>query len=112
MDGSGNVSVLHSFEGNAPGFPANGLIQGSDGSFYGATSGSGGASGPAAIFKYDAEGNFSIFRGFNETDHFGTGAKLTQAADGSFYGITNDGGQPEFRVIVQIGYFRNLQYFI
>jgi uncharacterized repeat protein (TIGR03803 family) len=92
IDAAGSFSILHSFDGNDGGGPYAGLIQGSDGSFYG-TTGYGGSYGAGTVFKIDASGNFSVL---HELDGSGGGAypssALVQSSDGSFYGTTSGGG--------------------
>jgi uncharacterized repeat protein (TIGR03803 family) len=89
----GVLTSLHSFtsfdDGNGP--PA-GLVQGSDGNFYGATYG-GGATGNGAVFKISTNGTLTTlysFTGLN--DGADPQAGLVQGRDGSFYGTTYYGG--------------------
>src|SRR6185503_11796979 len=81
--------VLHEFHPN----PANpsGLIQGSDGNFYG-TTGQNGPSGAGTIFKMDASGAITTLHSFSGSDGVRPLAALVQASDGNFYGATNFGG--------------------
>ena len=71
--------------------PDGGLVEGSDGSFYGITS-AGGAAGYGAIFKFDAAGNLTLLHSFNYSDGAYPHGTLIQASDGSFYGTTFNGG--------------------
>lgn len=95
---TGVVSVLYSFgpplgasngDGNLP----SGLIQGSDGNFYGTTFG-GGANNAGAVFKMTPDGIESVlysFKGY-PSDSAGPTSGLFQASDGNFYGTTGFGG--------------------
>ncbi|MFZ0805785.1 MAG: choice-of-anchor tandem repeat GloVer-containing protein, partial [Candidatus Sulfotelmatobacter sp.] len=72
--------------------PSGGLLQGSDGNFYGTTA-VGGAFGAGSVFKITPAGAFTTvasFDGSNGDDPaFGS---LIQATDGNFYGTTLAGG--------------------
>jgi uncharacterized repeat protein (TIGR03803 family) len=89
------LTVLHSFSGVDGQLPsAGGLIQGSDGNFYGLT-GLGGASGAGApggtIFKMDASGNLNVLHSFSSSEGYAPSAMI-QGSDGNFYGTTSNGG--------------------
>ena len=87
--------------------PWAGLVQGTDGSFYGTTS-EGGTHicrtlgthkiGCGTVFKISSQGkltklyNFCSRGGVNCTDGVAPLAGLVQAADGNFYGTTSEGG--------------------
>src|SRR5262245_38963616 len=65
--GAQTLEILHSFDVNASG-PFSRVIQGSDGSFYGATS-NGGEYGEGILFKVNGDGTgFRILHAFNVTD--------------------------------------------
>jgi uncharacterized repeat protein (TIGR03803 family) len=72
--------------------PSGGLIQGSDGSFYGTTA-VGGTFGAGTVFKISNAGAFTTLASFDGTNGedpaFGS---LIQATDGNFYGTTLAGG--------------------
>ncbi len=99
MDGSGNVTVLHSFSGSgatATGMgPVASLLQGNDGNFYGTTSG-GGANAFGTIFRMDGSGNVTVLHSFTGSGSSGTGggtsAGLIQGSDSNFYGTARLGG--------------------
>ena len=63
MDASGNLTTLHSFAGSDGANPYAGLIQATDGNFYGTTY-EGGASGYGTVFKMDASGNLTTLHSF------------------------------------------------
>ena len=92
---SGTLMTLHSFcsdtncvDGT---LPYAGLVQGTDGSFYGTTQ-AGGTSGFGTVFKITAGGTLTTLHSFDFTDGSYPFTGLIQAADGSFYGTTFQGG--------------------
>jgi uncharacterized repeat protein (TIGR03803 family) len=103
IDASGNVTILHSFS-DVPDadYPHAGLIQASDGNFYGASGGGSSASctvggyvvvGCGTVFRMDASGNVSVLHSFSGApDGQDPSAGLIQARDGNFYGTTSSGG--------------------
>ena len=96
IDATGNLTTLHSFSG-PPGdgaVPVGGLVQGSDGNFYGTTA-SGGMFFQGAVFRMTSSGAITLLHSFNS--FFGEGAVpvagLVQGSDGNFYGTTAAGGE-------------------
>ena len=79
-----------------------GLIQASDGNFYGTTY-QGGASGNGTVFKMDAAGTLTTLHSFNRSDGSGPYAALIQASDGSFYGTTQYGGASGYGTVFKMG---------
>src|SRR5882762_6437309 len=90
---AGAVSVLHSFTGGTDGAaPFAGLIQATDGNFYGTTA-YGGASSAGTVFQLTPAGAVSVPYAFTGgTDGAAPVAGVIQAADGNFYGVTQSGG--------------------
>jgi uncharacterized repeat protein (TIGR03803 family) len=95
MTPGGALTTLVSFTGgNDGGQPYAGVIQGSDGNFYGTTS-QGGAKNFGTVFKMNPNGAVTTLVSFN-----GTGVRdgaipysgLVQGSDGNFYGTTYWGG--------------------
>src|ERR1039458_2600712 len=89
----GTLTTLHSFDGTDGQGPSAGLIQATDGNFYGTTAG-GGANGYGygTIFKITPSGTLTTLHSFDwSIDGQGPGG-LIQATDGNFYGITEAGG--------------------
>lgn len=100
MNANGAVTTLVSFNGTSVSDGAvsySGLVQGSDGNFYGTTYWGGdknvsGGSGFGTVFTLTASGaktNLVIFEGPNGAHPFGG---LIQGSDGNFYGTTVYGG--------------------
>ncbi len=91
----GNLTTLHSFDGTDVTFPDTGLVQASDGNFYGTA---GGGSGFGTLFEITPEGKLTALHSFDETDGAGPSAALIQATNGNFYGTTFQGG-PYFKCV-------------
>jgi uncharacterized repeat protein (TIGR03803 family) len=92
LTSSGTFTLLHSFTGLSDGgVPRSGLIQASDGNFYGDTQG-GGVCGVA--YKITASGTLTPLHEFAGGAHDGCEpfGQLVQASDGNFYGTTYLGG--------------------
>jgi uncharacterized repeat protein (TIGR03803 family) len=84
---NGALTTLHVFTGGNDGSePAAGLVQGSDGYFYGTT--------PSTMFKISANGTLTSLYSFNGLEGGGPHAGLVQGSDGYFYGTTYSGGTP------------------
>jgi len=87
---NGTLTTLHSFNYN-DGAQPNGLIQASDGNFYGVTANGGGNNGDGTIFKITPDGTLTPLHGFSGGDGEGPNG-LVQARDGNFYGTAWYGG--------------------
>ncbi|MGJ8642408.1 MAG: choice-of-anchor tandem repeat GloVer-containing protein [Luteolibacter sp.] len=96
---SGQISTLFEFSGSGGnsdgGFLFAGLIQGSDGNFYGTTF-TGGNSDNGTVFRMTPTGHVTTLVEFsgNTGDKLGSQpkAKLRLGSDGNFYGTTSKGG--------------------
>jgi uncharacterized repeat protein (TIGR03803 family) len=96
---NGAFTVLHAFGDPAVPHdgqgPVAGLIQGSDGHFYGVTA-SGGRYSMGALFKMDRNGAVTVLHDFADptagVDGFTPVADLIQGEDGHLYGTTRSGG--------------------
>jgi uncharacterized repeat protein (TIGR03803 family) len=96
MASSGAITVLHSFNSflSEGAVPIAGLVQGSDGNFYGTTA-LGGEHFRGTVFKIDATGTFTTLHSFSGPPSEGATpvAALVQGSDGNFYGTTASGGE-------------------
>jgi uncharacterized repeat protein (TIGR03803 family) len=93
ISANGALTSLYSFTGTNDGAnPFGGLVQASDGNFYGTTS-SGGTNGDGTVFRITTSGALTTLYSFTGTnDGANPQAGLVQASDGSFYGTTYNGG--------------------
>jgi uncharacterized repeat protein (TIGR03803 family) len=91
---SGSYTNLYSFTGGSDGgYPWAGLVQGSDGNFYGTTLGG----GAGTLFRISPSGSFSNLYSFSLSFSEGYSPKqLVQGSDGNFYGITYYGGASDY----------------
>jgi uncharacterized repeat protein (TIGR03803 family) len=87
-------------------FPGAGLVQGTDGNFYGTTYGGGAIGGYGTVFKITPRGKLTTLYRFcsqtNCTDGEHPMAGLIQATNGYFYGTTWEGGANNFGTVFQI----------
>ena len=87
----GRLTTLHGFD-QADGYlPYAGLVQASDGNFYGATV-CGGHYGNGTVFKINSSGMLTTLHSFDTTDGELPYGGLLQATDGKLYGTTCVGG--------------------
>lgn len=95
IDGK-TFTTLYSFTGgNGQGnFPEAGLLQGSDGAFYGTTQGESDAPNNGTVFRLTADGKtFKVLHTFSGTDNYAfPEATVIQGSDGNLYGTTLGGG--------------------
>lgn len=90
-DGSSFVT-LHSFDATDGMNPYAGLVDGSDGNFYG-TNQNGGSSNAGTVFRISADGSsFVVLKEFLSPDGAGPTGRLVEGPDGNFYGNTYTGG--------------------
>ncbi len=99
LDGS-STTVLHSFTSDEGSSAVGGVIQATDGNFYGALSDGGTVTTPdgtaghyGGIYRYGPQG-FSIIHRFLLTDGAGALAAPLQADDGNLYGTTETAARP------------------
>jgi uncharacterized repeat protein (TIGR03803 family) len=95
-------TTLYSF----PAFPnvenPSGLMQGSDGNFYGTTE-YGGTNGAGTVFKISTNGALTTLYSFTGgNDGANPQAGLVQGRDGNFYGTTEYGGTNDFGTVFKI----------
>jgi len=97
---AGKLTSLYNFAGGDGANPEAGLIQASDGNFYGTTDAggansfcnAGGAVGCGTVFKITPNGVLTTLHSFNGNDGANPLSALIQARDGRLYGTTFDGG--------------------
>lgn len=94
---SGELTTLYSFcpnglfnctDGDGP---FAGLVQATNGNFYGTTQ-LGGANNYGTVFKISPSGKLTTLHSFDGTDGFDPVAPLVQASDGNLYGTTQQDG--------------------
>jgi uncharacterized repeat protein (TIGR03803 family) len=93
VDAIGSFMVLHSLSPLYPGegsAPKGGVIQASDGLFYGTTEG-----GYGSVFRMDAAGNFAVMHRFDPyaSDGWRPVTGLIEGRDGFLYGTAPSGGR-------------------
>ena len=98
MTPRGALTIVYDFcaqPGCADGAYPNGLVQATDGNFYGTTNG--GEINFGTVFKITASAALTTLHSFGSQSGDGTtpAAALIQATDGDFYGTTTMGGNPE-----------------
>lgn len=102
MTPTGAVTVLYSFAGGTDGATANGggLVEGSDGNFYGMTSA--GGAGYGTVFRVTPLGAKTVLHTFGGgTDGGRPASGLVQASNGNFYGTSagvSTGGGTLFQI--------------
>ncbi|HZM01395.1 MAG TPA: choice-of-anchor tandem repeat GloVer-containing protein [Candidatus Saccharimonadales bacterium] len=97
MTPAGALTRLFVFTGPNGGHPTGGVVQASDGNFYGTTYwggdlSKGGGSGLGTVFKITSNGTFALLYAFSGTDGGHPNAGLAQGSDGNLYGTTSQGG--------------------
>jgi len=90
---SGELTVLHFFEGGAQGeFPYASPVLHSNGKIYGTTI-SGGDFGDGVLYSIDSEGNYEVlFSFFGFFDGASCESQLVETEDGMLYGLCSEGG--------------------
>jgi uncharacterized repeat protein (TIGR03803 family) len=91
----GALTALHNFDGTDGEQPDAGLVQATDGNFYGTTVEGGGndlCTSCGTVFKITPEGTLTTLHNFGGADGEYPTAGLAQATDGDFYGTTQGGG--------------------
>ncbi len=98
MTPTGSFTVLHEMNGLSDGaFPEAGLVQGTDGNFYGANSNSGAVSGACpygcgTLFKITPQGVFTVLYNFDHIRGDTPVTAMMQHTNGLLYGGTLAGG--------------------
>ena len=112
----GQLTTLHSFcsQSNCTDgeYPEAGLVQATNGNFYGTTYGGGGANGRGTVFKITPGGTLTTLYSFCPQSGCPDGgspqAGLIQATNGSFYGTTFAGGAHDLGTVFKITLAGNL----
>lgn len=104
---TGSLITLYRFGGGADGYlPSAGLIQASDGNFYGTTHSGGANFGEGTVFRITPEGLLKTLYTFCASGSCADGgyptAALVQGTDGDLYGSTTFGGGTDFGTIFKI----------
>jgi len=106
---SGIFSRLHSFTTGSDGAtPWGGLMQATDGNFYGTTQ-SGGTYGFGTVFQMAPSGSWTTLVQFEDYNGSNPSAALVQGIDGNLYGTTQTGGVAGDGTIFKINISGSLQ---
>ncbi len=89
---SGKFTVLHTFNRNVDGDGGQALVQGTDGKFYTVAAEGSGCWG--TVLQFATTGKVKVLHNFacDQSEGISPIGPLVQAADGSFYGVSNQGG--------------------
>jgi len=100
----GAITVLHNF-GDIPNDGINpfaGVVEATDGNFYGVAYTSGAMNG-GVLFQITPAGAYSILHNFGDIGYDGVGpAPLMQHTSGKIYGLTSDGGTYNYGVVYSL----------
>jgi uncharacterized repeat protein (TIGR03803 family) len=101
---SGMLTTLHSFDRTDGIAPYAGLVQGTDGNFYGTTAEGGSSAncsnlGCGTVFTMTRSGTVTTLHSFDSTDGAHPYAGLAQGTDGNVYGATGYGGSNGYGTI-------------
>jgi uncharacterized repeat protein (TIGR03803 family) len=91
MTADGTLTTLYSFGYDDGAYPGAGLVQATDGNFYGTTS-EGGWGGQGTVFRITTNGILTTVIWFNGANGANPQSPVIQARDGSFCGTTEYGG--------------------
>jgi uncharacterized repeat protein (TIGR03803 family) len=97
--GGVTFTQIHLFPEPGPSAPECTLVETSPGVFYGTTSA--GSGGPSTLFMATSAGAFQIMHTFETFEGLNPVGSLTQAVNGTLYGITTGGGANGFGTIFQ-----------
>jgi uncharacterized repeat protein (TIGR03803 family) len=91
---SGVLTTLNSFAGSGGFSPSGGLIQATDGNFYGTTAGS--LTGSGMVFEITPSGTLTVLHDFDYAEGEAPEGGLLQGTNGDFYGATYEGGSNSY----------------
>jgi uncharacterized repeat protein (TIGR03803 family) len=97
------IATLFALTLGAGANPVGGLIQASDGNFYGTTA-PGGVSGSGSVFKMTPTGSVTVLHSFSSSDANGQfpQSALIEASDGNLYGTCYEGGVSSVGTVFRI----------
>ncbi len=98
---SGVLTMMHSFTFTGEHYPWSGLIEGTDGRFYGTTQ-NGGPEGAGTIFSINRNSDFYPVASFDFSNGGLPESPLIQATDGYFYGTAREGGANGFGTVFRL----------
>jgi len=98
----GAFTSLHSFTNNDGSDPRAGLLQASDGNFYGSTAGGGPFGGVGTVFQMTPTGVLTTLHTFRSLDGISPEGTLSEGANGVLYGTTSEGGPSSPGTVFQI----------
>jgi uncharacterized repeat protein (TIGR03803 family) len=101
LDGTFTTLVTFTSKSQGAYEPYAGLVQGTDGTFYGTTL-RGGTNNVGTVFKMTATGTMTVLHSFVTSDGSNPEGKLVFGADGALYGTTLTGGASDRGVIYKI----------
>jgi uncharacterized protein (TIGR03437 family) len=110
----GALTTLHTFDGADGYSPLSGLIQATDGNFYGTTSQGGTGSGAGSfgtIFKITPGGILTTLHTFDSIYGYNPSSGLIQATDGNLYGTTLNGCNPVVLPVITYGCYGTIFIF-
>ncbi|HWZ95186.1 MAG TPA: choice-of-anchor tandem repeat GloVer-containing protein [Opitutaceae bacterium] len=98
---AGVLTTLVSFVDTNGAYPTAGLVQGSDGNFYGTTSG-GGSNSDGTVFKITPAGALTTLVSFTGLNGGSPTGGLVQGVDGNFYGTTESASYTIYGTVFRI----------
>jgi uncharacterized repeat protein (TIGR03803 family) len=103
MTVSGSLTTIYTFtDGNDGRCPCGGVVQATNGNFYGTTS-AGGANGGGTIFSVTSSGSLTTLYSFSDGADGGQPLSApVEGSDGNFYGTTGTGGANGYGTIYKI----------
>lgn len=97
-----SYDVLHEFSAAEGSNLPTGLVQASNGDFYGVTT-NGGTAGLGSLFRMSSDGSdFVVLHSFEGTDGRSPYGRLIQGQDGALYGTTSQGGDQDVGVVFRM----------
>ncbi|HEY2711375.1 MAG TPA: choice-of-anchor tandem repeat GloVer-containing protein [Chthoniobacterales bacterium] len=112
---AGSFTVLHAFDITNDGVggyePSGGVIQGSDGDFYGVTD-RGGSAELGVVYRISSSGDYAVLHSIGSNDGASPVGELAEGIDGNFYGVTGTSvASGSIYKITPNGEFTVLHYF-